>query len=248
MADFGAIPKGKGYGLVPTFPFRLTDVKPGPKALYASLCSNANPKGIVWRSLTKLASEFGASKRQIQRWVNELEQAGLIARMGWEGKSIRFLVVRDEAGCQWARREFVKNAVERRTVAVRHARAGIEARWRSTETSMSPEPDMSVIASTTSMSPKHNLPNKTNLTEKMARQVETRAGTGASRKQLWGLERLDHCKRAEEVQCAINALADRIGWEAMGEMKPEAIAAGLLDLLGVRLTPAEVSTFLGPAG
>lgn len=247
VADFGAIPKGKGYGLVPTFPFRLADVKPGPKALYASLCSNASPQGIVWRSLTKLATEFGTSKRQVQRWVNDLEQAGLIARLGWEGKAIRFLVIRDEAGRQWAKQEFVRNAVQRRTVAIRHARAGIAARWPSTKTPMSQEPDMHVTASATSMSPKHNLPNKTYLTGKNARQGETSADAGAARKGLWGLKRLDRSERMEEVQSAINALADRIGWEAMGEMTSDAIAADLLALLDIRLTPSEVSAFLGSA-
>ena len=248
MADFGSIPKGKGFGLVPTFPFRLTDVKSGPKALYASLCSNASPKGIVWRSLAKLAEEFNASKRQLQRWVNELEQAGLLVRIGWEGKSIRFLVVRDQAGQQWAKAQFVKNALDRRAIAIPHARAGHQARWPKATTTVSLEPDTGVGKAATSMSPKHNLPNNTILTGKGARQEEVGGPSGASRGQVWGLKRLEQSKRAEEVQNAINALADRLGWDVLCAMTPEAIAGDLLRLLEVRLTPAEARAFLNPGG
>lgn len=248
MADFGTIPKGTGFGLVPTFPFRLPDVKSGPKALYASLCSNASPKGIVWRSLAKLAQEFKASKRQLQRWVNDLEQAGLLVRVGWEGKSIRFLVIRDQAGQQWAKAQFVKNALDRRAVAVPHARAGHQARWPKPATSVSLEPDVDVVKGATPMSPKHNLPNNTILTGKGARQEEAGGPSGASRGQVWGLKRLGQSKRAEEVQNAINALADSLGWEVMCVMPPEAIAADLFRTLDVKLTPAEVRAFLNPSG
>jgi len=248
MADFGTIPKGKGFGLVPTFPFRLPDVKPGPKALYASLCSNASPKGIVWRSLAKLAEEFKTSKRQVQRWVNDLELAGLLVRMGWEGKSIRFLVIRDQRGQQWAKEQFVKNALERRAAAIPHAKAGSEARWPKAATPVSSEPDMGVSDNATPMSPKHNLPNKTILTGKKACQEGAGGTSGASRGQAWGMKRLERSKRAEDVQNAINALADRLGWDVMCAMTPEAIAADLLRLMDVRLTPAEVCTFLNPGG
>ena len=73
MSDFGKIPKGLGFGMMPKFALRLPNVRPGPKALYACLCTNATPDGLLWRSLTMLGKEFGMSTRQIQRWVNDLE-------------------------------------------------------------------------------------------------------------------------------------------------------------------------------
>lgn len=248
MADFGTIPKGKGFGLVPTFPFRLPDVKPAPKALYGSLCSNASPKGIVWRSLAKLAQEFEASKRQVQRWVNDLEQAGLLVRMGWKGNSIVFLVIRDETGRQWAKAQFVKNALERRAIAIPHAKAGNVARWPKSATSVSSEPDTDVRVGATPMSPKHNLPNKTTLTGEKARQEGAGGPSGASRDRVWGMKRLDQSQRGEDVQNAINALGARLGWDVLFMMTPDAIAADLLRLTGVRLTPAEVRAFLNPGG
>jgi len=65
---------------------------------------------------------------------------------------------------------------------------------------------------------------------------------------VWGLKRLEQSKRAEEVQHAINALADRLGWDVMCAMTPEAIAGDLLRMFDVRLNSAEVRAFLNPGG
>ena len=150
MADFGKIPKGERFGLIPAFVSRLRDLKPGPKALYASLCTNASAEGRLWRSLDRLAEEFGVSRRQIQRWLNELEAAGLLVRFTVPRKS--FLVIRDPAGREWAKRTNLASVIGRRMVFAKPGRAGAVARW-SGGTSASKQNDKGVAHSATPMSP-----------------------------------------------------------------------------------------------
>lgn len=242
MTDFGKIPKGTGYGMVPKFVFRLADVLPGPKALFASLCSNASPDGLLWRSLTKLGKEFSVSTRQIQRWVNALERAGLIVRMGWKGTSNRFLVIRDEKGIPWAKREAAKNIVARRVTKHSRTQVATEPCSPPTATPMSPDVDMDVTLDATPMSYKHNLTNENKRTDQIARQGESRAGGASSHSKTWGLKRLNQGQRAEEVQTALNA----IGWDTLDAMSTEQIITVLEHSYGLRLTAAEVRVFLAP--
>ncbi len=99
--DFGRLPDDQRFGIVPAWVLKLADVAPGPKALYASFCTNADEHGQMWRSLERVAAEFGMSKRQVRRWVRELEDAGLIV-CNWSGISTNYLIVRDPAGRAWA--------------------------------------------------------------------------------------------------------------------------------------------------
>lgn len=243
MSDFGRIPKGTGFGLVPKFALLLPNVRPGPKALYACLCTNATPDGLLWRSLTMLGKEFGVSTRQIQRWVNDLESAGLLVRMGWKGKTNRFLVIRDENGIPWAQREAVKNIVTRR---VRRANQ-TEVNSTTDTTSTSPSEDMRVAQNTTPMSHKHNLKNENNLTDKIARQRETEAASCTSNRGMWGLKQLNQGQRAEEIQNALNAMGNSMGWDALANTSSEQIATDLYQIHGVRLTPTEIRAFLEPS-
>ncbi|MEQ9446751.1 MAG: helix-turn-helix domain-containing protein [Rhodospirillaceae bacterium] len=242
MSDFGRIPKGEGFGMVPKFALRLPNVRPGPKALYACLCTNATPDGLLWRSLTMLGKEFGVSTRQIQRWVNDLESAGLLIRMGWKGKTNRFLVIRNENGMPWAQREAVKNIVTRR---VRRANQ-TEVSSTKITTPTSPSDDTPVIQNMTPMSDKHNLKNENELTDKIARQRETEAGSCAPNRGMWGLKQLNQGQRAEDFQNALNTMGNSMGWDALAETSPERIAAELSRLHGIRLTPSEVRAFLAP--
>ncbi|MEQ8508076.1 MAG: helix-turn-helix domain-containing protein [Rhodospirillaceae bacterium] len=242
MSDFGKIPKGAGFGLVPKFALRHPNVRPRPKALYACLCTNATPDGLLWRSLTMLGKEFGMSTRQIQRWVNDLESAGLLVRMGWKGKINRFLVIRDENGMPWAQREAVKNIVMRR---VRRAN---QTQVSSTKimTPTSPSDDTHVGQNTTPTSYKHNLKNENNLTDKIARQGETEAGSRAPNRGMWGLKQLNQGQRAEDIQNALNVLGNNMGWDLLAQTSPERIADKLLQLHGLQLTDSEIESFLAP--
>ena len=49
--DFGKLPSGERFGLVPAWALKLGGVSPGPKALYASFCTNADEHGQMWRVL-----------------------------------------------------------------------------------------------------------------------------------------------------------------------------------------------------
>ena len=100
--DFGRLPDGQRFGLVPAWVLKLPDVPPGPKALYASLCTNADEHGRLWRSLARVAAEFNVTKRQLRRWVSDLAAAGLIVR-NWGGIPPNYLVARDPEGRAWAR-------------------------------------------------------------------------------------------------------------------------------------------------
>jgi hypothetical protein len=70
--DFGALPEGQRFGLVPAWALALSGLKPGPKALYASFCANADAHGHLWRGVTRVAGEFAVSRRQVERWLNDL--------------------------------------------------------------------------------------------------------------------------------------------------------------------------------
>ncbi len=244
MANFGRIPKGTGYGKVPKFIFRLPGVRPGPKALYCSLCTNASPEGILWRSLTKLGKEFGVSTRQIQRWVNHLERAGALVRMGWMGTSNRFLVIRDEKGVPWAKREAAKNIVARRVTRSSRTRTAEDSCLPATTTPMSPEPDIEVVPAATPMSHKHNLTNQNKLTNPLARQGESNARAFTPNSKTWGLKHPKQEKRAEEVQSALNAMGASHGWEILAAMSTEQIATELARSHGLRLTEEEKRLFL----
>ncbi|MEQ9111962.1 MAG: hypothetical protein RIF37_17745 [Rhodospirillaceae bacterium] len=190
-----------------------------------------------------LGKEFGVSTRQIQRWVNDLESAGLLVRMGWKGKTNRFLVIRDENGMPWAQRQAVKNIVMRR---VRRANQ-TQVRLTKITTPTSPSDDTRVVENMTPMSDKHNLKNENNLTDKIARQGETKAGSCAPNRGMWGLKQLNQGQRAEDVQNALNALGNSMGWDVLAEAAPERIAEDLYQLHGLRLTTAEIRSFLAPS-
>lgn len=224
MADFGALPKGEGYGLVPRWVMCLPDVKQGPKALYASLCTNASPKGILWRSIDRLAAEFNVDRRQIQRWLNELEAAGLIVRFSMPRRS--FLVIRDPGGRDWARRENLKSVTQRRAVFASCGREGAR-RKKELATPASCQNDTHVVQNATSTSPKHDLTNKITLTDEAARQDGGRGTGGAPNPQPYGLKRLNPNPKSEIIQGALNRLADQIGWERVGNIDARQLAAGL---------------------
>lgn len=243
MSNFGKIPKGKGFGIVPKFALRRPDVRPGPKALYASLCTNASPDGLLWRSLTKLAEEFGVSIRQVQRWVNDLESAGLLVRMGWKGKTNHFLLIRDEEGVTWAQREALKNIV-RRKVKKSEQTASDSSDTATSESHLCVSDD---TKSTTSVSYKHDLTKHNNPTDQSARQRENRAGTSAQNRKTWGLKSLCQGERAEDVQIALNAMGNSVGWDVLADKSPERISEELYKIHGLRLTAAEIRSFLEPS-
>ncbi len=241
MADFGKIPKGERFGLIPAFVSRLRDLKPGPKALYASLCTNASAEGRLWRSLDRLAEEFGVSRRQIQRWLNELEAAGLLVRFTVPRKS--FLVIRDPAGREWAKRTNLASVIGRRMVFAKPGRAGAVARW-SGGTSASKQNDKGVAHSATPMSPKHDLPNKTNSTKEGARQEGARDAGRAPNAHTRGLRRLNTNSHGPAVQEALNRLADAIGWDSVGMLDPREIAKRLATESAGTLTEAQAFSAL----
>lgn len=245
MSDFGKIPKGVGFGMVPKFALRLPDVRPGPKALYASLFTNASPEGILWRSLTKLGEEFGISTRQVQRWVNDLERAGLLVRMGWEGKTNRFLVVRNEAGLNWAQRESLKNIVDRKVRrSEQTASNSVDA-----ATHMSSTHDGDDVTTTTPASHKHDPSKQNKPTNQSPRQEKIESGSGASaqNKETWGLKCLSFGERAEEIQTALNTIADSPGWDVLATMSPTRISEELENFHGLRLSTKEIRSFLAPS-
>jgi len=246
MADFGRIPKGERFAMVPAFALTLSEVKPGPKALYASLCANASEKGLLWRSWKRLGEELGVSKRQIQRWVFDLERLGLVVRMGWRGHVPLLMVIRDQTGRAWARATSVKNVIARRAKSAAHGRDGALKRWEEEGTNVSSVSDADVPKTTSPMSSKHNLPNKNFLTKEGARQEGERSGGRASKIGLCGLKRLAPSPNAAAVQERLNELAAEVGgWEIFLDM-PEAERIGRLkEKCGPGVGHTEIATALG---
>jgi len=219
MGNFGEVPKGAGFGIVPKFVFRLTDLKPGPKALYASLCTNANKPGQLWRSLDRLAQEFGVTRRQIQRWLNDLEAAGLLVRFT-KPRDI-FLVIRNEAGTNWARSQNLKAVSARRLIFAKRGREGARKRWEAA-TSASPPKDTAVAAPATPMSPKHDLQNKIPLTKEVARQERGEGPHRAQSARPFGLKRIAPNPNAELIQEQLNQLVFEVGgWDVFAALPPE---------------------------
>ncbi len=225
VANFGRRPPKARFAMVPAFVLALPDVKPGPKAVYASLCGNADKNGHCWRSLNRLAEEFGICRRQLQRWLNDLEKAGLLVRLFLEGRR-RFLVVRDPEGRNWARTTSLKTVSARRAVAAPHGKAGAEARNAMRETPLSHPTDADVAKGVTPVSPKHDLQNKTSLTKEGARQEGGRRTGWSTPPGLRGLKRMGEAK-ANVVQGALHALADSLGWENVCSLTREELVAKL---------------------
>jgi hypothetical protein len=217
MADFGAQPQ-KNYGIVPCWVMKLTDVKPGPKALYASLCTNADTQGRLWRSLDRLAIEFDVTRRQVMRWINDLEASGLLVRFTLPRKI--FLVIRDPDGRDWARKTNLVSVANRRAVFAKLGKEGANKRWHCA-TPKSQSADKNVQAPATPMSPKHNLLNKPILTEEKALQERVGGANGAPKGRLHGLRRLNSSPHAEAAQEALNRLGAEIGWDAVWALQTQ---------------------------
>jgi len=229
MPDFGRIPKGERFGLVPAFALALPDLKPGPKALYASLCTNANEKGHMWRSWNRLAKEFNVSRRQIQRWFFDLEAAGLVTRIGWHGRSPRLMAVRDPKGRDSIRLANLKNVIGRRAEFAEHGKEGARRRWKEGATSETPKSDASVPKVETRMSPKHNLPNKPPLTKEVARQERVPGAVVPPQQRSYGLKRLNESAETMAVRAALRELADKVGWATILQLNPQELTAELLE-------------------
>jgi hypothetical protein len=241
-ANFGACPK-KGFGIVPRWVMQLADLKPGPKALYASFCTNADVHGRLWRSQNRLAAEFNVTRRQIQRWINDLEAAGLLVRFTAPRSS--FLLIRNSEGRDWARKTNLVVVSQRRLVFVDSGRAGALKRWHKT-TTVSCADDISVQAGATSMSPKHNLSKNINLRKETARQEGVRGEGSTHNERLYGLKRMNPNAHGPAVQSALNCLADQIGWISLGNLEPRQIAARLAAENDGAFTEADALSVLSP--
>ncbi len=111
---------------MPAWVLRLPTLGPGPKALYASFCTNADEHGKMWRALDRVADELAVSRRQVQRWLKALEAAGLLVRI-WHGRKAAYLLIRNPAGRAWATHQNLKGAVARNRKAWEKAAAMIDA-------------------------------------------------------------------------------------------------------------------------
>jgi len=67
------------FARLPNWLLRRPEVSAGAKLAYARLVQYCGRNGAAWPSLTTLAREVGASRRQTIRHVNELRDLGLIA-------------------------------------------------------------------------------------------------------------------------------------------------------------------------
>lgn len=250
MADFGRIPEGERFAMVPAFALTLSEVKPGPKALYASLCANASEKGLLWRSWGRLGQELGVSKRQIQRWIFELERLGLLVRMGWRGSVPHLLVIRDKSGCGWARKFSVKNVVARRMKSATHGRDGALKRWKEEDaTPVTSVGDAGVAIPTTPVSPKHYLPNNITLTKERARQERARGAGGASDRRMYGLKRLERNPNADVVQEKLNQLVEDVGgWIMFLELADSERVKLLTAKCGQGVSQKEIKAAVGAPG
>jgi len=244
MVDFGAVPEGERFGLVPAFVLRDSGVKPGPKALYASLCTNADAKGVLWRSIDRLAGEFAVTKRQIQRWINDLEAAGLMIRLTRRDQKSVLLVIRDPAGRNWARQQNIKTVISRRIVAVPYGREGARRKNEQVTTPTSSKHDTIVMEAATPMSPKHNLLNMTPLTDQRARQKGAGSITERHNRDLYGLKQIEANEKGELIHATLNALAEQIGWEAVLGLSSNLLVARLVSASGNQFSEQDAAKVL----
>jgi len=243
VADFGSVDTKAGFGMVPKFVFRLPELKPGPKALYASLCTNADPHGLLWRSLDRLAAEFSVTRRQVQRWLNDLEAAGLLVRL--TKPKNRFLLIRKEAGRDWARRMNLQTVSARRLLFTERGREGARKRW-GVATQKSPTKDAEVAAPATLVSPKHDLPNKISSTKEVARQDGASGSSRATNGRTYGLKRLNQNPNAEFIQEKLNeVVAEAGGWNAFAALPADQMVARLSGRCGAGIHEQEIKVALG---
>ena len=235
-ADFGRLPDGQRFGLVPAWALKLPGINPGPKALYASLCTNADEKGHLWRSTARVAAEFAVTRRQVQRWLNDLEAGGLLVRL-WRGASPLYMVVRDPAGRDWAQIENLKAVAARRKGA------------KLTMTPVSHPGDMDVVESATPMSPKHNLLNTPCLTDGQGSARESEDGRKTQPPRVDGLCARAHHPHAASIQEQLNDLALEIGgWERLLAFSADERVELLAARCGADVPRSEIKAALGGGG
>jgi hypothetical protein len=247
--SFGAQPT-KNYGVVPKFALTDPNVPRGAKLLYALLCTFASQDGIVWRSLDKVAQELCLSKRQVQRAANDLEASGLVVRIGFHGRCVKFQVIRQIEGISWAKSKNLGNVINRRGAFAAHGKRGAEARYdrKNTATLVSPMNDTHVPERATPMSPEHNLTNKTTLTNQAARQESKKGSQSTIAKTALGINRLNRDPEGAEVNEALCRLAQNVGgWEAIAKIPPAELAALLKSHFELSFSPSQIRSCLaGP--
>ncbi|MGY0791849.1 helix-turn-helix domain-containing protein [Azospirillum argentinense] len=95
---------GQPFAIVPADVLEDKSLSRNARWLFAILCRHADPDGYCHRSMTKLAAQEGCHKRALQKWMTELETAGLVMKLTDRGKVGAFRVVRDPANREAAQR------------------------------------------------------------------------------------------------------------------------------------------------
>lgn len=104
----------KWHGRVPAFVVKDGSLSRSARWLYADLCCHADDKGLCRRSLERVAEQEGVTTRGVQKWIAELEAAGLIVKTNDPGTMGCFRVIRDPEQIPSAKVTNLRNVVARR--------------------------------------------------------------------------------------------------------------------------------------
>ncbi|WP_188261973.1 helix-turn-helix domain-containing protein [Azospirillum tabaci] len=150
---------GQPYAIVPADALEDKSLSRDARWLFAVLCRHADPDGHCRRSMTKLGAQEGTSTRSLQRWLSELEVAGLVMKLNERGKVGAFRVVRDPAERSAAQRQNQATVTARREEFGAYGRKGAQCRYTrdravtSPLTPLSPSRDVAVASPVTATSP-----------------------------------------------------------------------------------------------
>ena len=232
------------HGRVPAFVVKDGTLSRSARLLYADLCCHADDDtDVCRRSVRRVAEQEGVSRRTVQRWLFELEAAGLIVKLNDVGKMGCFRVIRHADKANSARVTNLRNCVERRARYGEYGRKGAakraEKHTQDAEgvTPMSPPRDTDVTGTgVTPMSPEHSHHQHTRGTEEGGSPADTlpapvapppeRAGSG--------LRNIGDCLQGggsriggESLALARKAVADRAGgWSSVIEL-PDSVVDDL---------------------
>lgn len=119
---------GQSFAIVPADVLEDKSLSRNARWLFSILCRHADPDGHCHRSMTKLAAQEGCGTRALQKWMAELEVAGLVLKLSERGKVGAFRVVRDPAQREAAQHHNLRAVAARQAEFGEYGRKGAAER------------------------------------------------------------------------------------------------------------------------
>jgi len=121
---------GGRYAVVPADVLTDKSLTRSARCLFGVLCSHADRKSHLRRSLKRIAKQEGVTVRIVQKWYGELEKAGVVVKLNEAGKMGVFQVIRHPKDRPAARAQNAGKILKRRLEFSVYGRKGAAERAR----------------------------------------------------------------------------------------------------------------------